>query len=977
MRSVTICFTIAFLMISVSQLSMIGNGADDASIESGKDTNLQKFQTSYSSENNSSLGWFAQAVGPYEDFITDSVSFQNGTTAVVGSFQSYIDFSFNFAGPQSTNGPMDVDFFIAWLDENGTWLANIGGGGQGFDKLNSIEKLSSGDIIVSGTYCYNTVGDECSMTLEGLDPLNKLEADDDGNAFLARMSSDGVWQWITQIESQREVYEFSLVVTPQDEIHLGAIFTGMVEFNSQTIPGGDQPNLLIAIYDDQGQAIGSLSSTSPPGVGLVGELCADDVGNTYAVLTYTEEIMFDQIVLNGTGFADIAIARYDATGWAWAQSAGGSDEDMAWDCDGTDSGVIVVGEFQGNASFGDFSTESSQWVDGFIASLSSEGEWQSLQKISGIGSDKINSVLVNQYDEITIAGITSGGLTFGQDTLLDLDDSTDVYHFDVFVAHADANLSWQWAINAGGMGNEEVNSLKTGPNGSPILTIQLNEDGLFGGYQADQQNSMDIGVWFYETDLDGDGVVDGSDNCPRDSNPLQENYDQDNVGDLCDIDDDNDGVPDVADDCPYGTTQWQSNPSTDHDGDGCQDSSEDYDDDGDGVFDSNDLCPLGPIGWVSSPEVDVEGDGCADMDTDEDGFVDQSDNCPMTYNPLQTDLDDDQLGDVCDDDEDGDGIQIPQDLCPHDTTFWTSSLLNDHDSDGCQDSVNDYNDDADAILDINDDCPIGHINWGDNASNFDHDGDGCHDQLEDDDDDNDGFVDENDNCPNGIIGISQVGQDEDMDGCIDSVEDEDDDGDGVADLVDQCPRTPKLTMVSGSGCSQYQLDDDLDGVVNAEDICLNSKPGIAVDEQGCEKLISEQKLPQSKDDESLFNLTNFFFLLAILMGIIAVYISNTKPKMHKAAIVPPVNPMGAPESLGEVKTLEAASLQTLQSAEKVAAGSEVVNDEPEAVIVDEPEAECDEVDYSSMTVAQLKDLLRESGKTVSGNKAELIERLQE
>jgi len=83
MRSVTICITIAFLMISVSQLSMIGNEVDTSSIESGKDTTLQQLQTSYSSENNSSLGWFAQAVGPYEDSITDSVSFENGTTAVV------------------------------------------------------------------------------------------------------------------------------------------------------------------------------------------------------------------------------------------------------------------------------------------------------------------------------------------------------------------------------------------------------------------------------------------------------------------------------------------------------------------------------------------------------------------------------------------------------------------------------------------------------------------------------------------------------------------------------------------------------------------------------------------------------------------------------------------------------------------------------------------------------------------------------
>ena len=52
---------------------------------------------------------------------------------------------------------------------------------------------------------------------------------------------------------------------------------------------------------------------------------------------------------------------------------------------------------------------------------------------------------------------------------------------------------------------------------------------------------------------------------------------------------------------------------------------------------------------------------------------------------------------------------------------------------------------------------------------------------------------------------------------------------------------------------------------------------------------------------------------------------------------------------------------------------------PESVEEDaaEPEAVSDDVDYSSMTVVQLKDLLREAGKTVSGKKAELIERLQE
>lgn len=53
--------------------------------------------------------------------------------------------------------------------------------------------------------------------------------------------------------------------------------------------------------------------------------------------------------------------------------------------------------------------------------------------------------------------------------------------------------------------------------------------------------------------------------------------------------------------------------------------------------------------------------------------------------------------------------------------------------------------------------------------------------------------------------------------------------------------------------------------------------------------------------------------------------------------------------------------------------------ETEAVEEEEPveEASSDDVDFSSMTVAELKELLKAAGKPVSGKKAELIERLQE
>ncbi|MDA8658167.1 Ig-like domain-containing protein [Flavobacteriaceae bacterium] len=332
-----------------------------------------------------------------------------------------------------------------------------------------------------------------------------------------------------------------------------------------------------------------------------------------------------------------------------------------------------------------------------------------------------------------------------------------------------------------------------------------------------------------DPDDDGDGVNDSNDLYPLDPNESRDT-DGDGIGDNADSDDDNDGYSDITENLGGSNSKDPSSIPDDQDNDFLSDAQEEIlgcdpdnpDSDGDGLIDGRDPNPLG--GDNSSDPNDFDGDGipnAIDPDDDNDGVPDSKDRFPLDPNESR-DLDNDGIGDNSDTDRDGDGVSNTSDRFPDDPN---ESSDNDKDGIGDNADIDDDNDgypdtieiqegsdpfnsfsipedaDKDGLSDAEE------IILGTDPANYDTDGDGVNDKI-------DAFpLDPEHNS------------DQDGDGIPDLL-DPDDDNDGVPDRTDIFPYDPtesEDTDSDGIG-NNADDDDDNDGYPDVIEIRAGTDP---------------------------------------------------------------------------------------------------------------------------------------------------------
>jgi len=357
--------------------------------------------------------WATHAGGSNSEYGYSITIDDVGNTYVTGFFSGTATF-----GTYSLTSSGSVDIFVAKVNENGTWEWATKAGGSSWDCGYGISINDDGDNCVTGYFSGSATFGTYSLTNSG-----------DRDIFVAKIDTNGIWQWATKAGGSDSDYGFAITNDNIGNSYVTGNFANTAAFSSYFITSSGSGDVFVAMIDANGTwqwvtQAGGIDFDRGNAITL------DDSGNTYISGFFADTATFDYHSITSNGDRDIFVAKMNASGtWLWASQAGGSEEDYGKEITIDNAGSInVIGYFSEVATFGSNSLISSGGYDIFVSKMDSSGDWQWSTQAGGSEDDSGNGITIDDAGNSYVTGFFQGTASFGFNSLTSTGDA------DIFVA---------------------------------------------------------------------------------------------------------------------------------------------------------------------------------------------------------------------------------------------------------------------------------------------------------------------------------------------------------------------------------------------------------------------------------------------------------------------------------------------------------------------------------------------------------------
>jgi len=396
---------------------------------------------------------------------------------VTGTFTGKIVFD----NHQTLTSAGGQDIFLAKYNIGGQLLWVRSAGGMDNDIANAVATDAQGNVFIGGSFKDVALFDTVTLTSAGRK-----------DAFFAKYGSDGALKWakraggIYDDQIGSGIGSGGIATDPLGNILMTGMFSdyggspaifGTALFDTTVLTSHGNADVFVAKYNTEGNVIwahngGGRSSD------LGFSIASDTMGNVIVVGGYDTitDVYFDTFKLNGLGYSDVFVARYNPDGQLlWAESGGGASVDDGRSVTAGPSGNIYVtgSSYSPTLEFGPYTINSRGQEEMFLTCYDTAGNVLWSKTAGWWGSDLGMGIASDRDENIYVTGMFNVACIFDNDSVRGHGGD------DAYVAKYDRQGNLAWALSAGGPWGERAHGIALDESGNVIITGNTGSNTLY------------------------------------------------------------------------------------------------------------------------------------------------------------------------------------------------------------------------------------------------------------------------------------------------------------------------------------------------------------------------------------------------------------------------------------------------------------------------------------------------------------------